>query len=353
MAGQHVIAPFDPAAAGADLWKRYHELRRIRQAESRPGDPIRRDDLEEQRISREDPFHIQHRYEISAGDTMLSWYYGHTVRPGTASYETNKHLYWVDVYVRPDQRRRRIGASWLALTLELAERHGCTTIGMGAEEESGHAFLRWLGADEKLKGAENRLALAEVDWAMLRRWTAEGAQRSPATRLEIHDGPLPEALWASYAPQITTMLRTMPFEGLDVGELLVTPDHLREWYTQMRLFGDEIHTVLTREPDGNISAVTEAIWSPHRETIVHQMFTGVLPEARGRGLGKWVKAAMLLHLSQTHPAARWVATDNAGSNAPMLAINKKLGFKEYRTGSDYQITRERLAARLAELKVRA
>jgi hypothetical protein len=41
-----------------------------------------------------------------------------------------------------------------------------------------------------------------------------------------------------------------------------------------------------------------------------------------------------------------VVTDNAGSNAPMLKINRMMGFKPYRTGTDYQITRDRLVERL-------
>jgi hypothetical protein len=42
----------------------------------------------------------------------------------------------------------------------------------------------------------------------------------------------------------------------------------------------------------------------------------------------------------------WIATGNAGSNAPMLKINRALGFTPYRTGTAYQITRDRLAGRL-------
>jgi hypothetical protein len=33
----------------------------------------------------------------------------------------------------------------------------------------------------------------------------------------------------------------------------------------------------------------------------------------------------------------------------MLAINTKMGFKQFRVGSEYQISRDRLAARLKEL----
>jgi hypothetical protein len=55
---------------------------------------------------------------------------------------------------------------------------------------------------------------------------------------------------------------------------------------------------------------------------------------------------MLAHVRELYPDLRWVITGNAASNAPMLAINKRLGFKEYRAGAEYQISRGRLAARV-------
>jgi len=45
------------------------------------------------------------------------------------------------------------------------------------------------------------------------------------------------------------------------------------------------------------------------------------------------------------PAEDWAVTENAGSNAPMLAINRQLGFREFRAGTEYQITRDRLTAK--------
>jgi len=39
-------------------------------------------------------------------------------------------------------------------------------------------------------------------------------------------------------------------------------------------------------------------------------------------------------------------TGNAHSNAPMLKINRDLGFKPYRTAVEYQITRDELGAKL-------
>jgi mycothiol synthase len=349
MVGKLAPVPVDPSTASTDFWKRYHELRRVRQIEARPDDPVRPDDIEERRMKHENPFQVEHRYEIASDGLMISSFYGQTVRPGTPEYEHNKHLFWVDFYVRPDHRRRGIGASWLPVILELMELHGCTKVAMGTEEKAGHAFMKRLGADVGLTGAENRLDLARVDWAMVERWAAEGAARSPRTTLEVYDGPIPEAMWADFAPQFSAMLNTVPFENLDIGQIVITPDHMRDFNERLELNGEQEHTVLVREPDGIISAVTDVTWAPYRATIIHQQFTGVRVDARGRGLGKWIKAAMLLHLHDLYPKARWITTDNAGSNAPMLAINKQLGFRQYRAATEYQMGRDKLAARIKEL----
>jgi mycothiol synthase len=120
---------------------------------------------------------------------------------------------------------------------------------------------------------------------------------------------------------------------------------MREWYAQMDIEQVRHHVMLSREPDGLFSGVTELAWLQHGPALIYQMFTGVRPDARGRGLGKWLKAAMLEHAHELYPDARWISTENASSNAPMLAINKRLGFKTYRSRSEYQISRDGIAAR--------
>jgi GNAT superfamily N-acetyltransferase len=335
----------DAKTAPQEFWARYHAFRRLRHVETRPEDPVQPDDLAELDMKRDDPFEIKYRYEIARDGVLLSFFNATTSKPGTPEYETNKHILWADASVHPDHRRRGFGRAWIPLVIELMDRHGCTTLSMGTEEESGHAFLRWMGAEARFSGAENRLKLSEVDWTMLQRWTDEGEAASPETRLEVYDGFLPEAMREDFCPQLTAMLNTMPWENMDHGDIVVTPEQLSEWYGRMALQGITEHTMLTREPDGVISGITDMNYVPYKPTMVHQGFTGVRTDARGRGLGKWLKAAMLLHVREVYPDLEWVVTENAGSNAPMLAINTRIGFKQYRAGSEYQIMRDRLIAR--------
>jgi mycothiol synthase len=349
----------DAKAGSPDFWARYHAYRRLRHAETRPDEPVKPDDLVEMGMRREDPFEIVYRYEIARDGTgsspsaMLGWFEANTARPGSPGYETNKHILWAKASVHRDHRRQGIGQKWIALALELMDRHGCTKLSVGTEEESGHAFLKWMGAEATLGDLESRLSMSTVDWTMLRRWVEEGSKLSPTTKLEVYDGHLPEEMWEEYCPQFTTMLNTMPFEQMDIGDIIVTPARLAEWYARRDMEGVSEYTMLTREPAGIISGITDMNYSPHMPTFIHQGFTGVRSDARGRGLGKWLKAAMLLHVHAIYPEVEWALTQNAGSNEPMLAINRKMGFRKHRASSEYQITRDRLIARSKELATRS
>jgi GNAT superfamily N-acetyltransferase len=351
MVGELKPIHLDPAIADAEAWRAFHVLRRMREQERRPDDPIQPDGEVEARMKKPNPFEQQYWYLIRSNDHPVSLFSAETVLPANAEYETNRHLLWADVFVRPDARRRGIASRWLPVIVEVMERHGCTVVGFFAENDAAHGFLKWLGAGPKLNDIESRLKMSDVDWAMVERWMKEGADRSPETKLEIYDGPLPDGILPDFATQITSMLNTMPMEDLDIGKIIITPERIKDWNARQALVGELPHTLLTREPDGIISGITDVTWAPYRRTLVHQQFTGVRPDARGRGLGKWLKAAMLLHLREIYPDVEWIVTDNAHSNGPMLKINRTLGFKAYRTGVEYQIGRDDLQARLRPASV--
>lgn len=342
MIGNPSPTAVDTKTAPREFWTRYHAYRRLRHAESHPGDPLKPDELVEIEMKHENPFEIQYRYEIAHEGQLISDFFAATVKAGSPGYESNKQLMWVTAAVHPEHRRRGIGRSWIPLTLEIMERHGCTTLTLDTHEESGREFLKWLGAEGKSAGAENRLELAGVDWAMLRRWVAEGAAKSPLTKLEVYDGHLPETMWEDYCPQLAALLNTMPWDDLDHGDITVTPAELADWYQRLDEQGGTDYTMLTREPDGTISGITDMSFAPYWPQAIEQGFTGVRPDARGRGLGKWLKAAMLLHVREIYPDLKTVITGNAASNDPMLGINKKMGFKEHRAGNEYQISLDKL-----------
>jgi GNAT superfamily N-acetyltransferase len=76
--------------------------------------------------------------------------------------------------------------------------------------------------------------------------------------------------------------------------------------------------------DGRAVAVTYAA-ADYPGARAANAFTGVLPEYRSRGLARLVKLATIRHLAGR--GVTLLVTDNDERNAPMLAVNERLGYR--------------------------
>jgi len=113
------------------------------------------------------------------------------------------------------------------------------------------------------------------------------------------------------------------------------------------LKGWQWRTLVSQEPDGAISGITDTQYDPATPELVRQYFTGVAPAHRCRGLATWLKAEMLVRIRERYPQAKRVTTNNSTDNAPMLAINRALGFGDPIVHHTYSFDVPDLRARLA------
>jgi GNAT superfamily N-acetyltransferase len=344
MSGMCEVVVFAPDRASPEDWARYHAYRRVFREEWRPEEPPMPDAVFEQRMRQPDPRQHHHWFQVLDAGEMVGELGVEGPRPESPEYATNKHLLWGWGYVLRAHRRRGIGRSLLPIVRGLMEEYGATVLSSAAEDETGQAFLRGLGAEPKLVERASRLDLREVDWDMVARWVAEGEAASPGARMELFTPFVPDELLEQHSEVITRLLNLMPWEGMEHGDIVVTPETAREWQQRMEARGSVNPTCRVREADGSITGVTDMLKHPYEPGMVRQLFTGVHPDARGRGLGKWLKAAMLQHVREAYPDTIWITTENAGSNGPMLAINHALGFRLHRTQTFYQVSFDTLRA---------
>lgn len=336
------IGAFDPRHASALDWRRYHAFRRLARHESRPDEPAAPDYVAEATLQRDDPRVVESHHLVQVGDEIVAELTIERSRPGSREYPTNRHLLSADVHVLEPQRRRGIATSLLPIVLAQMDEHGATVLSAAAAVEAGHAFLLRLGAEARFSDRQSRLDLRQVDWGMVDRWVREGVAASPGARLDLYPRWVPDELLDQYCLDLTELLNTIPFEDLDHGDIVITPDATQEWRARLARSGSANPTCVVRDPGGSLAGVTDVVKHPYEPGIVRQEFTGVHPRARGRGIGKWLKAAMLQHVQRAYPDTRWISTENAGSNAAMLAINQALGFRLHRTVIVYQLDRESL-----------
>jgi GNAT superfamily N-acetyltransferase len=339
------ILPFDPKTASREEWDRFHRFRRLRHEETDPGDPILSDDATEKLMKRPDPYGEPLYFAVvdsERPDEQIGALYFEVVREGTPDYGTNKHLAWTYPEVITAHRRRGIGRLLLAEAARLARERHRALIVTGSDEADGKAFIGAIGAKVAQRTRESRLYLGRVDWRMVERWAEEGALRSPDTTLHFFKNHIPDAIMEEFSATLTEVFNQMPRDELDIGDEIMTPERIRQWEARFEDTGGTRLSAITQEADGEISGLTEMGYFPDKETFINQYMTGVKQKHRGRGLGKWLKAAMLLRIREEFPQVRVVVTGNATSNAAMLSINERLGFKPHKEGIVAQITLEAL-----------
>jgi GNAT superfamily N-acetyltransferase len=331
---------FTPTTASRDEWIRYHRFRRLQHAEWHTDEPFVPDEMEEMRAKRRDPNQWVRECHVLDGDEVVAELETEGTSPESPEYATNKHLMWASGYVLRSHRRRGLALSWVPRVLDQMAEHGATVLSSPAEDETGHALNRRLGGEPRMVERASRLDLQQLDWDMVTRWVREGEASGGGYTLQLHRDWVPEDAVAEYSEALNELLNTMPFEGLDHGDIVTTPETLREDRARTVHLGSVNPTCLVRDAGGAIVGITDMIRRPYEVGVVRQEFTGVHPRARGHGIGKWLKAAMLLHIREAYPDTHWISTENAGSNEPMLAINHALGFRLHRTVTYYQVGRD-------------
>jgi GNAT superfamily N-acetyltransferase len=335
------IVRFDPQTASRDAWAAYHRFRRARHEEHDPGDPLLDDAAVEVLLSRPDPTADATRFAALAPEGGFAGFLEVEVfKPGTPDEARNPDLAWFGLEILAPHRGRGIGRGLLARAEAIARRRGKGVLGTWTDEHSGIGFLKRLDGRFVQRRRENRLRLADVEWDLLLRWVEEGAARSPDTRLRWFGNRVDDDVLPEFAEAFTEVFNEQPFGDMAFRGLTFTPELVREHEARIRESGGLSRIVVSQEPDGAISALTELTYHPTRRTMIGQGLTGVRSPYRGRGLGKWVKAAMLLRVREEFPDVAVVVTGNASSNEAMLSINERMGFRLHREAWVVDLSRE-------------
>ena len=260
--------------------------------------------------------------------------------------EENQHLAWFYVGTHPEHRRQGLAKTLLERVVEIPERENRRLLICDSNDRApaGEAMLRRIGAERGLETHTNQLLLSDLPDGLLQRWIAQ----APNDEFEMLTwiGPVPDEHLEAYASLVEVM-NTAPRGTLEIEDEKVTPEKIREWEKWEAATQHERRTVLVRERStGRFAGFTQTGWHTNRPTILGQWGTGVRPDYRGKGLGKWIKAAMLEWAMRDRPSITKVRTGNADSNGPMLAINHAMGFKPFIADIAWQVSTETLRAYL-------
>jgi GNAT superfamily N-acetyltransferase len=144
------------------------------------------------------------------------------------------------------------------------------------------------------------------------------------------------------------VMNTAPKDDLDVEDFTWTVEQVRQMEESLARRKVERWTAYIRHVEsGELAGYTAVYWSPNHPEMLEQGDTGVVPQHRNKGLGRWLKAAMIEKVLQDRSQVAHVRTGNANSNVPMLRINHEMGFKPYRSWTVWQVELEKIDAYLA------
>ncbi|WP_114858742.1 GNAT family N-acetyltransferase [Azospirillum brasilense] len=341
------ILPFDPHSASPELWAERHVFRRIRH-EQFGADDLPPSDAWFEAIERQPSDFGRNVHWVARTEGRIVGIVG-TFLPNPEQPNIQAalpHLH-ADGFVLKEWRHRGVGRRLLAEIHGLMTAHGKTLLTLVTDDTDSHAFLRAIGADERLRSVDSRLALDSVDWTMVEEWHAAMRRTLSGLTETIHAGEIPDAEFEAILPLHNALLPDLPRDRLDQPLIPVTMAMAMEWKRNIQFQQVEHHMVVLRDADGSVIGFSDVFWHPEITDRVHQIVTGVRRDRRGLGVGKGLKAALLRHVRSARPSVRLMITRNAATNGPMLAINRRLGYAEHKVLGTYQIGVGELGAALA------
>lgn len=241
---------------------------------------------------------------------------------GHATWMFNPRKFWLEIWVDPAHQGRGIGGAIYDRLSEDIEELDAVTCWAAAKEDMPVplAFLARREFKEKMKSWESRLNPALVslsDYSNYSQRASEGGIVIASLAEERRQDP--ECLKKLY-DLIQTVAADMPMPDQ------FTPTSFEQWLAaEVNAPGLAPDGYMIAK-DGSSYVGLSTVWLAEKEAKgLYQGLTGVRREYRGRGIAVALKLRVIDFAQRN--GYELIKTWNASVNAPMLAVNHKLGFK--------------------------
>jgi len=263
----------------------------------------------------------------------------------------NEHLAQFQIEVLPDHRRQGYARKALDAILQFAKKHNRTLLMTSSSDRvpASAAFMNKIGARKGMEAQTNQLRISEFDKSLVQTWLDKSSHMKDSFDLGLLDGPYPEEKIKDISDLYQVVANDQPRDTLEMEDRNYSVEYVRGIEQMIFGKGDQrwVYYIIDRA-SGKVAGLTEVMWSPNRPTILNQGFTGVYPDFRSKGIGRWLKSEMMNKILTERPEVEFIRTGNANSNAPMLKINVEMGFKPYKSETMWQVETEKIENYLVE-----
>jgi GNAT superfamily N-acetyltransferase len=309
-------APFAPGLASPEELRAWYDIFREIAVSDFPDASVPQYDVYVRQLCGSVPQHAVHeRWDARRNGRVL----------GTASAvfptDDNRERVVLAVRVPAQDRGAGVGTRLLRAALPRIREHGCRWIASQVREGAdGEQWANTLGFRQVLRCSSHRLDIRGVDPS---RWRID-----PPTGFTFRQwtDTAPEDLLGGFA-RARNAMADQPIGGSSYRHPPWTAERVRR-YEAGTLASGESHRYVAAvdERSGTVAGFTELAVVPGQVSHCRQEDTAVLPEFRGLGLGRAMKALMMRWLTTEHPRIEQVRTMTAAENAHMIRVNAQLGY---------------------------
>jgi GNAT superfamily N-acetyltransferase len=261
-------------------------------------------------------------------------------------FEIMKNTADFNILVKEDERRKGVGKSLLTQITAKSDSLNRSVLQNVINHSSGKAFCDHFNCTVASERSINRLYLEDVNWKKMREWVELGKIKAPNVKIKTFEAVPKDTLDEFCMVYTVTENQAPDYETGDYQALRVTPESRRLDEKRYKEMGYVWTTKLSVEENGSVSGLTEIFYNPEIPHMVEQELTGVMPEYRDRGLGKWLKSSMAFYVKTNYPSVEFIQTGSANNNETMNSINKRTGYKhvcdQYLIKLESNLIKERL-----------
>jgi GNAT superfamily N-acetyltransferase len=249
----------------------------------------------------------------------------------------NRHLAWLWLGIRPDQRRRGFGRALVEAIADRSRDAGRRTLVVeGWETPAARGFAQALDLELASQWICRRQVMDEVDWDQVAKLHDDAAGHAADYELVRRTGPTPDDELDELAV-LTATINDAPMDDIDFEDEVFDAQRIRAYEDAQLAPGHTLHRVLARHREtGDLAGHSVVVVSGERPWIGNQHDTAVAREHRGHRLGMLLKTEMLTWLRDSQPQLEYFDTGNAESNRHMIAVNEQLGYRVMQRGLEFQ-----------------